>query len=76
MIKQQKINYFHANIFYAKKNIREFKHNGIDRLINSIGYVFDNCVSCCYVCNKMKMNLDYTVFINQIIKINKNKNLS
>lgn len=52
-----------------KLNSRTFKHSGIDRKINSVGYVFSNCVPCCYVCNKMKMNLDYEIFINQILKI-------
>jgi hypothetical protein len=43
-----------------------YLYNGIDRKDNSIGYTSENCVPCCYVCNKMKMNLDYTAFINQI----------
>ena len=31
-----------------------YKRNGIDRQDNSIGYVLDNCVSCCWPCNALK----------------------
>lgn len=31
-------------------------YNGIDRVDSSIGYVPDNCVSCCKECNKAKSN--------------------
>ena len=27
---------------------------GIDRMVNEIGYLFDNCVPCCGVCNHLK----------------------
>lgn len=39
--------------------------NGIDRVMNSVGYLLDNCVSCCARCNKMKMELDGPEFIAQ-----------
>lgn len=31
-----------------------FLANGVDRVDNSIGYIFSNCVSCCENCNMMK----------------------
>jgi hypothetical protein len=36
-----------------------YTYNGIDRVDNSKGYIFDNCMSCCQVCNfrKNKMEL-------------------
>lgn len=43
--------------------------NGIDRLNNNIGYEISNCVSCCYICNKMKLNLSIEDFTNHIMKI-------
>ena len=55
-----------------KNNSRTFKHSGIDRCINSIGYILNNCVPCCFICNKMKMTLDYGTFINHISKIKTN----
>jgi len=40
--------------------------NGIDRNNNSIGYLPDNCVSCCPMCNYMKNTLSGDVFIRRI----------
>jgi hypothetical protein len=33
----------------------EIKTIGIDRVDNFIGYVVENCISCCSTCNGMKM---------------------
>lgn len=53
-------------------NLEPFKRNGIDRLDNNLGYNIDNCVTCCDICNKMKMDLDLNIFNNQIFKIYQN----
>jgi hypothetical protein len=37
--------------------IRSFCYNGLDRVDNSIGYVEDNCIPCCKICNRAKGNL-------------------
>lgn len=47
-------------------------YNGIDRVDNSRGYDPDNCVSCCAICNRMKMTLTLTDFKSQITKIYNN----
>lgn len=47
-------------------------YNGIDRKDNNKHYTIDNCVSCCFICNKMKMNLDYNKFIEKCSKIREN----
>lgn len=49
----------------------EYIYNGIDRVDNNIGYKFENCVTCCGVCNLMKRDLSYDKFINKIITIAK-----
>ena len=46
--------------------IHERGFNGIDRLDSNIGYVVDNCVSCCKVCNYMKGSLPVNVFLKRI----------
>lgn len=53
---------------YNKTNI-DFKRNGIDRIDSSKGYTIENCVPCCEMCNRMK--LDYTLeeFKNQIERL-------
>ena len=40
--------------------------NGIDRVNNTIGYILDNCVSCCKMCNYMKNTLSGNVFVNRV----------
>lgn len=45
---------------------------GIDRIDNSKGYTIDNCVPCCGCCNKMKMDLHLSFFLQQIEKIYSN----
>jgi hypothetical protein len=42
---------------------------GIDRVDSSIGYVKENCVRCCSVCNKAKNNMSIEQFINHCKKI-------
>lgn len=48
---------------------------GVDRVDSNIGYIKDNCVSCCKMCNKMKMEFDMKIFINQCRLIVNNTNL-
>ena len=40
--------------------------NGIDRMDSSKGYTKENCITCCWVCNRMKSDLSYDDFIRQI----------
>ena len=44
---------------------------GIDRLDNTIGYLIDNCVPCCTVCNMMKFKQSYKHFIAKCVQIAK-----
>lgn len=48
------------------------KYNGIDRLDNAVGYIPQNCVSCCADCNRMKRDHSTTDFLEHIQKILKN----
>lgn len=43
-----------------------FPINGIDRVDSYLGYILDNCVSCCKVCNQAKSNMSYDEFIEWI----------
>lgn len=53
---------------YNKTN-EKFLRNGIDRLDSSKGYTVNNCVTCCDICNRMKMNMNKDDFIEHIKKI-------
>ena len=37
--------------------------NGVDRVNNDKGYTLDNCVSCCEMCNRMKLTKSKEEFI-------------
>jgi hypothetical protein len=51
-----------------------YVHNGIDRMDNNKGYTIDNCVPCCARCNRMKMDMTYDEFIEQMKAILKHLN--
>lgn len=44
-------------------------HNGVDRLINSMGYYKENTVSCCGICNWLKNTMNEDNFLNHITRI-------
>ncbi len=37
-------------------------YNGIDRQDNKLGYILENCVSCCIICNRAKHSLSIEEF--------------
>lgn len=43
-----------------------FKYNGIDRVDNDIGYIPENCVSCCKKCNEAKKAMKLEEFADWI----------
>jgi hypothetical protein len=43
-------------------------YNGIDRKDNKLGYTEENSVTCCSMCNKMKMEMNHDSFI-KIVKL-------
>ena len=48
------------------RNNGVFIYNGIDRIDNNKGYVIDNVVSCCGMCNISKHNRTYEFYLNWI----------
>lgn len=47
-------------------NGTDAKYSGIDRVDNSVGYIYSNCVPCCKTCNRMKNNLGSVEFFSHI----------
>jgi len=45
------------------------KRNGLDRIDNNKGYLIDNVVTCCFVCNQMKGKRTVDEFMNHIKRI-------
>jgi hypothetical protein len=48
---------------------------GIDRIDNTRGYEFDNCTSCCIICQRMKMDHPLTSWLNHMQKVLKHLEL-
>lgn len=42
---------------------------GIDRVDSSQGYIMSNCVPCCSICNRMKLDLGLDAFIDRVKRI-------
>ncbi len=61
-----------ANCHYCGKPPMNCKggitYNGIDRKDNSRGYVTENVVPCCKICNRMKNTMSYEDFIAFILR--------
>lgn len=47
----------------------EVSVTGIDRKDSKCGYTIENCVPCCSVCNRAKMDMPYEDFINLVKRI-------
>jgi hypothetical protein len=46
-----------------------FVYNGVDRVVNSIGYILENCVPCCFQCNRAKGTLSMTEFLSWVAAV-------
>lgn len=60
----------------AKGASKPFIYNGIDRVDNNRGYILENCVPCCFICNIMKRNYNVLDFLYHINRISSNLKLS
>lgn len=53
-----------------EKHIKlNYHYNGIDRLDSTLGYSPNNVVPCCTKCNRMKWDVHYSTFLNQVHRI-------
>lgn len=52
------------------------KRNTIDRIDNNIGYIYNNCIGACKVCNRMKTDSSLNDFIFMIKNIYENLKLN
>lgn len=56
-----------AQVHEKKETNGAYMYNGIDRKDNNIGYLLDNCVSCCKKCNYAKRNMTVKEFKSWIV---------
>lgn len=66
-----KSNCYYCNIppsqYYNKKKLNgSYTYNGIDRLDNNKGYILNNVVACCGMCNWMKLDHSEESFLNKV----------
>jgi hypothetical protein len=57
---------------YAKVRISEwgnYLYNGVDRLDSNLGYINNNCVPCCVICNRAKSNMPIKDFILDLQRV-------
>lgn len=54
---------------------KDFYHNGVDRVNNSLGYTKENCVPCCLICNNSKSTLSLEEWMNWLKRISAFQNL-
>ena len=67
---------FLENCYYCNQKSIEFKKlNGIDRKDNELGYIKQNCVSCCKMCNITKGKIPEKKFIKIMKHITTYNNL-
>ena len=55
-----------SNIKTVKNTIEPLLYSGIDRMDNDVGYVDSNVVACCAICNRAKLDMPYSDYINWI----------
>lgn len=56
---------------YSRRRHSKYIYNGIDRVDNNKGYLTENCISCCGLCNYMRRNKTQKEFCSHISKIYK-----
>lgn len=73
-IKSPKVDVYYNGVLVAK-DLTEYLYNGLDRVDSNKGYLKENVVPCCEICNKAKRDLSLCQFkkwINRLIKYNNN----
>ncbi len=58
-----------SRVVIQKNAPGEFVYNGLDRVDSSRGYVMDNVVACCTMCNFAKSNTDQGDFLRWVEKV-------
>lgn len=61
-----------SNIMKNAHNNGNFTYNGIDRVNNQLGYIQNNVISCCTICNRAKGEMSYEDFILWIKRLTRN----
>jgi hypothetical protein len=63
LLKEEFNDIIEKECYLCGKKTTDTHINGIDRFNNKLGYVKNNCMPCCTMCNYMKKNYDYVDFL-------------
>lgn len=58
-----------ASCYICGKPTTDTHNNGIDRYDSNIGYLHDNCRTCCHSCNFTKNNYTFDTMIDKMVSI-------
>lgn len=72
LTKEQFLSFWDKPCTYCGESIEGI---GIDRIDNEIGYIIENCTSCCITCNNMKRTLTQEIFIKKCNQISATRRL-
>ncbi|MEK7064175.1 MAG: hypothetical protein AAB973_01010 [Patescibacteria group bacterium] len=69
----QKICFYCGNLpnNVSKRKSGDFIYNGIDRIDNTLGYLINNVVPCCKICNRAKLEMSKDEFLSFIERVYK-----
>lgn len=62
---------------FNNKTPTPYVYNGVDRVDNKVGYIKENCVPCCYVCNLAKRSMslaEFMAWIDRLVKFRTQQN--
>lgn len=65
-------NSYPSNVSKSKNNTGDYIYNGIDRVDNNLGYIKNNCITCCKKCNYAKHDMTLDEFKVLIYRIYQN----
>lgn len=68
---EETLQFLNADCFYCGLPAldSESKMTGIDRINNANGYLMNNCVPCCWTCNRRKAAMSYEDFTAWVLRI-------
>lgn len=58
-----------SHIVYSGPYRDNYKYNGLDRVDNNIGYILNNCVTCCKFCNRAKKDENLVSFLEWLDRL-------
>ena len=72
LTREEFLTFWQTNCHYCGDQLATI---GIDRIDNGIGYTIDNCVSCCWECNRIKSSREIELLNMHMLKMLKHQGI-